>query len=134
MSGKIKTSKENKRKPKEREDIDMLDSLSLLVIAFVAMSVVSVIGVVMMHLSKNKKLKKGLFYFLTIWGMLIAWCNVMMIPSYMTGELLLAWALGGLSAAALLMQLCMKKKNTFAIARWLVTASVVVGMVDAFMF
>lgn len=51
----------------------------------------------------------------------------------MTGEIVIAWALGALSVVALLIQFCMKSENKFKIARILVTVSVVVGMLDAFM-
>lgn len=112
----------------------MLDALGMLVITFVVMSVISVIGVILVYLVKNEKVKKGIFYFLAVWGMVIAWCNVQSIPPMWTGEILLAWALGGLSVIALLIQLCLKKENRFAIARILVTVSVVAGMIDCFMF
>lgn len=111
----------------------MLDSLGALVITFMVMSLVSVVGVVLMYLTKNEKVKKGFFYFLAIWGMIVAYCNVLSTPEYMTGSIVLAWVWGGLSVAALLIQLATKKENRFKIARILVTISVVVGMIDCFM-
>lgn len=111
----------------------MLDSLSLLVIAFVVMSVVSLIGVVLVHLVKNETAQKGIFYFLAVWGMLIAWCNVQTYPIYMMEGIGIAWAIGALSVIGLLVQLCMKKENKFKIARALVTISVVAGMIDCFL-
>lgn len=110
----------------------MLDPLGALVITFVVMSVVSVIGVLLMYLSKSEKVKKGFFYFLTVWGMIIAYCNVLGTPETWTESILLALALGGLSVIALLIQLCMKKENRFKIARVLVTVSVIAGMIDCF--
>lgn len=112
----------------------MLDGLGALVITFMVMSVISVIGVVMLYLSKSEKLKKGMFYFLSIWGMVIAYCNMIGPASLYTEELVFAGALGALSVVALLIQLCLKKENTFNIARILVTVSVVAGMIDCFMF
>ena len=111
----------------------MFDALGLLVITFAAMSLVSVIGVALMFLVKNERVKKGIFYFLSIWGMIVAWCGVQMIPPYMTGEILRAWAFGGLSVAALLLQLCFKDDKKFATARALVSVSVIAGLVDAFL-
>lgn len=110
----------------------MLDSLELLVITFMVMSVVSVMGVVVLFFTKKEKIQKASFYFLAIWGMIIAYCNVQ--TCLWTGEMLLAWALGGLSVAALLIQLCLKKKDSFKIAKILVAVSVVVGMIDCFIF
>lgn len=111
----------------------MLDPLSALVITFFVMSAVSLIGVILMFLTKNEKVKKGFFYFLSVWGLVIAYCNVQSLPIMLTGSILLALALGALSVIALLIQLCMKKENKFAIARALVTVSVVAGMIDCFL-
>ena len=40
----------------------MMDPLGALVILFVVMSVVSVIGILLMYLTKEEKVKKGIFY------------------------------------------------------------------------
>lgn len=112
----------------------MLNSLDLLIIVFIGMSVVSVLAVLLLFILKSEKLQKGAFYFLAIWGMAIAWLNVQMQPPTMVGEQLLAWALGGLSVIALLLQLLGKGEKRFTIAKILVAVSVVVGMIDAFMF
>uniref|UniRef100_UPI004057373B hypothetical protein n=1 Tax=Agathobacter sp. TaxID=2021311 RepID=UPI004057373B len=112
----------------------MFDALGALVITFVVMSVISVIGVALLYLAKSEKVKKGMFYFLTVWGMVIAYCNVLGNPPLWVEEIMLAWGLGGLSAVALLVQLCLKKENKFKIARILVTISVAAGMIDCFMF
>ena len=68
----------------------MMDPLGALVILFVVMSVVSVTGILLMYLTKEEKVKKGIFYFLTVWGMMIAWINVKGIPPM--------WKAGKLSA------------------------------------
>lgn len=111
----------------------MMNPLDMLVIVFVAMSVISLAGLAIIYISKSEKVQKGLLYFLAVFGMVVAWMNAQMIPSYMTGELVIAWALGALSVVALLIQFCMKSENKFKIARILVTVSVVAGMLDAFM-
>ncbi|MGN0289761.1 MAG: hypothetical protein ACI4DQ_09125 [Lachnospiraceae bacterium] len=112
----------------------MMDPLGALVILFVVMSVVSVIGILLMYLTKEEKVKKGIFYFLAVWGMMIAWINVKGIPPMWIGEIVLACALGGLSVIALLIQLCLKKENRFMVAGILVTISVLAGLVDCFLF
>lgn len=112
----------------------MLDALSLLVIAFIVMTVVSVIGVVLLYLIKNEKVKKGIFYFLVVWGLVITYCGVRSTPLYMADQVLITCIWGVLAVVALLIQLCMKKENRFNIARILVTISVVAGMIDCFMF
>ena len=111
----------------------MMDSLALLVITFMVMSLVSVVGLILIYIVKNEKLKKGMFYFLAIWGMIIAYCSVLSTPDYMLGAVIISWVLGGLSVAALLIQICTRKEKRFQIARVLVTISVVAGMIDCFM-
>lgn len=112
----------------------MFDALGMLVITFFVMSVISIVGVFFLYFAKNEKIKKGIFYFLTIWGMVIAYCNVRSIPPMWTGEILLACGLGGLSVIALLIQLGIKSEKKELIAKILVTVSVVIGMIDCFLF
>jgi len=111
----------------------MMDSLALLVIVFMVMSLVSVVGIILLYAVKNEKFKKGMFYFLAIWGMVVAYCGVLSTPGYMLGQVMISWILGGLSVVALLIQICMKNEKRFQIARILVTVSVVAGMIDCFM-
>ena len=111
----------------------LMDPLAALVITFIVMSLISVVGVILLFAAKNEKFKKGMFYFLAIWGMIIAYCSVLSTPGYMAGSVLVSWVLGGLSVAALLIQLCMKNEKRFQIARVLVTISVAAGMVDCFL-
>lgn len=112
----------------------MPDPLGMLVITFVVMTVISIIGVLLLYLAKNEKVKKVIFYLLTVWGIVVAYCNVISDPLYWTGSIVRAWGLGALSVIALLIQLCMKKESRFKIARILVTISVVAGMIDCFLF
>ena len=112
----------------------MVGALGALVILFMVMSVISVIGVLLMFLSKNEMLVKGTFYFLCIWGMLIAGLNVYGITEEWVGEILLACAVGGLSVIALLIQLCLKTEKKFMIAKILVAVSVIAGVIDCFLF
>lgn len=111
----------------------LMDPLAALVITFMVMSLVSVVGVILLYAVKNEKVKKGMFYFLAVFGMIIAYCSVLSTPEYMIGSVILSWLLGGLSVVAVLIQLCSKKANRFNIARILVTISVVAGMIDCFM-
>lgn len=111
----------------------LLDPLAALVVTFFVMSIISVISVLLMYLMKNEKVKKVLFYFLCVWGVVISWCNVLGTPGYWFEEILIALGLGALGIVALLIQLISKKENKFEIARILVTISVVVGMIDCFL-
>lgn len=108
----------------------MLNSLDALIVAFLGMSFISVLGIILMFLTKNEKWKKGIFYGLSIWGLVVAYCNLQM--SYLTGSILVAGGLGALAVAALLIQLCSKKENSFKVAQILTAVSVAAGMIDTF--
>lgn len=110
-----------------------MDPLGALVVTFFAMSIISIISLVLLYLLKNEKVKKGLLYFLSVWGVIIAYCGVLSTPPYMFSEILITLAIGGMAIGALLVQLLSKKENKFKIARILVTVSVVAGMIDCFM-
>lgn len=111
----------------------MWDPLGMLVITFVVMSFISIMGVALMYLIKNQKVQKGIFYFLSIWSMIIAYCSVLGTPEYMFGSVVISWLLGALGVTALLLQLCVKKDKAFLIAKIMVTVSVIAGMFDCFM-
>ena len=110
-----------------------MDPLGLLVITFFVMSIISVAALVLIHFLKNEKIKNGLLYFLSVWGVIIAYCGVRSTPLYMMDQILITVAIGVLSVIAFLMQKFSKKENKFQIARILVSISVVAGMIDCFM-
>lgn len=111
----------------------MLDSLGALVITFFAMSFISIIGVILLFFLKNEKVKKGLLYFLGLWGLVIAYCNIQTVVTYSTAGLLIAGGLGVLAIAGVLISLLGKGENRFKIAQILVTISVFAGMIDTFL-
>lgn len=111
----------------------LMDPLGALVVTFFVMGIISIIGVALLHLIKNEKIKKGLFYFLAVWAIIIAYCGVLSTPPYMLGEVLITVAIGALAIGALVMYNFSKKENKFQIASILVSISVVAGMIDCFM-
>lgn len=111
----------------------MLDPLGALVIAYFVMSFISIIGVILLFFLKNEKGKKGIFYFLALWALVIAFCNIQTILSYSTAGILIAGGLGVLAIAGVLINLCGKQENRFKIAQILVAISVVAGMMDTFL-
>lgn len=111
----------------------MLDPLSLLVITFGVMSLISVAGVVLLFVLRNEKAKKGILYFLAVWSLVIAYCGVQSIQLLVTASPLVPLAIGALGVIAVLVQSFLKSEKRFAIARVLVTVSVVAGMINCFM-
>ncbi len=110
----------------------MMNSLDLLVIVFMAMSAVSLLAVCLMFLMKNETVKKACFWLLTLQGLLVSWLNAMMTPLGFPGELAFGWIFGGMSVAALLLALLGKGEKHIRLARILAAASVVLGMINAF--
>ena len=109
----------------------LMDPLGALVITFFAMSIISIAGIVLLYLSKNEKLKKVLLYFLSVWGIVVAYCGILS-SGFFISDALPAIGFGALGLAGLLVQLISKKENKFRIARILVTISVAAGMVNCF--
>lgn len=110
-----------------------MDPLGALVVTFFTMAVISVISLVLLHFLKNEKVKKGLLYFLSVWGVIVAYCGVLATPPYMMGEILVTVAIGGMAIGAFLFSKFSKRENKLQIASALVTLSVVAGMIDCFM-
>lgn len=111
----------------------MMDPLAMLVILFIVMSVISILALLLLVLLKDEKKKKYVVYFLGVWGMIIAWMNVESLPSNFMDEIVRALILGALGAAALLLQICSKKKSLTITARILASVSVMAGLVTTFL-
>ena len=107
-------------------------ALGLLLVLFMVMSIISVMGLVLLFLLKGEKGQKAVFYFMAVWGMVIAWMTANSYPTNYIKEQLIAWAFGALAVIALLIQICGKSERSFLTAQGLVAASVVLGMVALF--
>ena len=104
-------------------------ALGLLLVLFMVMSIISVMGLVLLFLLKGEKRQKAVFYFMAVWGMVIAWMTANSYPTNFIKEQLISWAFGALAVIALLVQICDKSEKTFLTAKVLAAASVVLGMV-----
>ena len=103
------------------------------IVSFImVMSIISVMGLVLLFLLKGEKGQKAVFYFMAVWGMVIAWMTANSYPTNYIKEQLIAWAFGALAVIALLVQICGKSERSFLTAKVLVAASVVLGMVALF--
>lgn len=103
-------------------------ALGLLLVLFMGMSMISVIGLLLLFLLKGEKKQKIVFYFMAVWGMLIAWMTVNSYPTNFIKEQIISWAFGTLAVIALLVQICGKSERSFLTAKVLAAASVVLGM------
>ncbi|MGN0136667.1 hypothetical protein [Anaerotignum sp.] len=107
-------------------------ALGLLLVLFMGMSIISILGLALLFLIKGKKGQKAVFYFMAIWGMVIAWMTANSYPTNYIKEQMLSWGFGALAVIALLVQLCGKSEKAFLTAKGLAAASVVLGMAALF--
>ncbi|HIU25716.1 MAG TPA: hypothetical protein IAC50_04410 [Candidatus Copromorpha excrementigallinarum] len=109
-------------------------ALGILLILFVVMSVISILGLLFMYLVKDERKKKLIFYVMAVWGMAVAVLGAMSLPeNYVTSQAV-AWGLGALSVAALIINLTGKKEAAGRLAQLLITVSVVGGVLKIFFF
>ena len=107
-------------------------ALGLLLVLFMVMSIISVMGLVFLFLMKGEKGQKAVFYFMAVWGMVIAWMTASSYPTNFIKEQMLSWGFGALAVIALLVQICGKSEKSFLTAKILAAASVVLGMIALF--
>ena len=107
-------------------------ALGLLLVLFMVMSIISVMGLVLLFLLKGEKGQKAVFYFMAVWGMVIAWMTANSYPTNYIKEQLIAWGFGALAVIGLLVKICGKSEKSFLTAKVLAAASVILGMVTLF--
>ena len=105
-------------------------ALGYLAIMFISIMVVSGLGIAFLYLLKNQKIKNGLFYFLAVWAMGVAYMNATSLPSNYLGGQLIAWAFGFLAVLAIILKI--KKPEKTMLTDLLVTASILCGVVQLF--
>lgn len=108
-------------------------ALGMLVVLLVTITAISVIGLSLLYLMKGEKASRIVFYTMAIWGMAIAALTAGSLPINYTVDRLLAWAIGFLSVAGILVYIRKAKDSSDLAARLLVTASVVIGTIRLFL-
>lgn len=106
--------------------------MEYLLILFVALTVISCLSIAFLFLAKNQKTKDIFFYLLAILGMLVAFMSATSLPTNFIMEMIIAWSFGVLSIIAIIIKV--KNPQNDKIAKYLVTASVVIGIIDLFFF
>lgn len=109
-------------------------ALGILMILFVGMSVISILGLLLMYLLKGERAKAVVFYIMAVWGMAVSAMSAVSLPGNYTGQQILAWGFGFLSAAGLLVHLSARDKSRRMAAYLLVTVSVIGGVLKMFVF
>ena len=101
-----------------------------LLILFVVLTVAVGLGTTFLFLAKNPKVEKVLFYFVVFLGIGIAWIRATSLPTNYVGEIVTAWCIGFLSIIGII---AWAKKHK-QLAKWLVTVSSIVGLIQLFFF
>ena len=117
-------------KKKARKEIM---ALGVLLILFVGMSVISVLGLIIMYLVKNESIKKVVFHGMAVWGMIIAVISATSLPQNDTIQQVIAWMIGFLSVAGIIVHVRAKDHKQKVIAYSLVSVSVIAGMAKLFL-
>lgn len=107
-----------------------MTALGTLLVLFIVIVVAGGLGIAFLFLSKNQKVKNVWFYFLSVFGMLIAYVSATSGPRNYIGEQIVAWAVGFLCIIAIILKV--KKPKKVMISYLLVTFSVVFGIADIF--
>lgn len=107
-------------------------ALGFLMIMFVAMSVISIGGVILLFLLRNEKVKKGIYYFMTAWAMFVAICSATGMPVNYVMQQVIAWGIGFLSVAGLLVYLKGRTDTAKIVAYALAAASAIGGVLYMF--
>ena len=108
-------------------------ALGILMILFVTMSLISAAGLSLLYLVKNPGVRKAVFYVMAAWGMLTAVISATSLPENYLIERLIAWIIGFISVAGVIVYIRSAQEKGRLIARLLVTASVVLGIVNLFL-
>ncbi len=109
-------------------------SVETLIVAFIVVSVSSIFALILMFVVKEPRAKTMIFYALAIWGMLLARQHVLTLETKEIVKQFGAWGFGGLSVAAMLVDMFAQGKSRFWVSRLLVLFSVIFGILGAFSF
>ena len=107
-------------------------ALGLLMILFVILSVISILGLILLYLVQTPARKKGMFCFLTLWGLLIAALSASSLPSNYLAARLIACTIGLLGIIGLAVYLKSESGKLHFLAHLLITAAVAGGILNMF--
>lgn len=106
--------------------------MDILLIMFIIMAIISVLGISMLYLVKNSKIKNAIFYFLFIWSLFITFINITSLPTNFTLEKLIALLFGFLAILSLFIKV--KKNEKQSLSNLFVSSSILLGLLDLFLF
>nr|WP_296266566.1 hypothetical protein [uncultured Merdimonas sp.] len=109
-------------------------AIGMIMLLCIGMSAVSILGVLLLFLAKSVRVKRAVFYGVSIWGMAIALLSAVSLPVNWTGQQAAAWALGFCSVAGILVHVKAKSRKQYYIAYLLAAISCLGGVLKMFFF
>lgn len=109
-------------------------AIGMIMILFIGMSMVSILGVLLLLLAKRDRIRRIVFYVMSVWGMAIAVLSATSLPMNWTGQQVIAWGLGFLGVAGILVHEKAKSKNQYMLAYLLTIVSCLGGVLKMFFF
>ncbi len=117
-------------------------AIGILTLLFVVISLISLIGILLLFLWKEGSGKEALFYLLAVWGLLIAACSILSLPSSFILSRSVSFAFGLLAAAGLFWHRNVEKeadetgpekeKSPHIVSFLLVAASILLGILKLY--
>ncbi|MDA3730876.1 hypothetical protein PBV87_05100 [Niameybacter massiliensis] len=106
--------------------------MELLLIMFTVLAVMSGLSITFLFLSKKPQVQNIFFYIAAVLGMFIAFLSATSLPSNYIGEIIVSWGFGILAVAGIIVKV--KNPQKAKIAKYLVTVSVILGLLKLFFF
>ena len=101
-------------------------ALGVLVIFYLAICVISIGGFLALYLVKNERVKKVVFYILSVWGIALAALQAVSLPMNWTGQRVATMGLGALCVVSLALYLTAKSRGQRTAACLLLTIATAV--------
>lgn len=105
-------------------------ALGILGLFAIGATIISIAGILALYFSKEKP--KGILYFLTIWGVILAALKATSLPSNFISSQIIAWGIGALSIIGVLLYMTAKSEKQLTVSYGLVTISVVANLINLF--
>lgn len=109
-------------------------AIGMIMLLFIGMSVVSILGVLLLFLAKSGRVRRAVFYGMSVWGMAVAVISAVSLPTNWAGQQVAAWAFGFLSVAGVIVHVKARTQNQFHLAYFLTAVSCLGGVLKMFFF
>lgn len=106
--------------------------MNILLIMFIIMAIVSVLGISMLYLTQNIKKKNFIFYFLIAWSVFVTFINVTSLPTNFITDKFIALFFGFLAILSVIIKV--KKPDKLSLSNLLISSSILLGLLDLFLF